>query len=183
MKIAALVGSVRRDSFNQRIADYMAERYAASMQIETLDLKSLPYFDQDEEENPPETVKGFKRKISEADGVLIVTPEYNHSVPGVLKNALDWVSRVDKVMTGKPVFIVGASPGMLGTVRCQIHLRQILASPGVKANVLTGNEVFIGAVHEKIDENGRLTDEDTIQYLDKVVENYLSFSEKHEEQE
>lgn len=175
MKLAALVGSVREESFNGKIAEFMKQRYEETFHMEKLDLQGLPHFDQDVETDPPETVKTFKQKIQEADAILIVTPEYNHSVPGMLKNAIDWVSRVERVMRGKPVLIVGASPGFLGTVRCQIHLRQILAAPGVSARVLPGNEVLINEVHTKMDEEGTITDEGTVQFLDNVMENFTNF--------
>lgn len=179
MEIVALVGSVRTDSYNNQIAEFMKTRYKDKLKIELLEIRHLPYFDQDEEEDPPASVKDFKHKIKNSDGVLIVTPEYNHSVPGMLKNALDWVSRVDKVMTGKPVFIAGASMGQLGTVRCQMHLRQILAAPGVAAKVLPGNEVLIGMVQNKLDAKGNIVDEPTVAFLDSVVDQYLAFSSEN----
>lgn len=175
MKVAGLVGSLRKGSFNQQIANFIQNRYKDEMDIEYLNIENLPFFNQDQEENPPEVVKIFKKSILESDAVLIVTPEYNHSVPGILKNALDWLSRVDKVLTGKPVLIVGATTGMLGTVRCQIHLRQILASPGLSAKVLPGNEVLIGLVHQKLDENGKLIDEPTIAFIDATIANFKAF--------
>lgn len=89
-----------------------------------------------------------------ADAVLWVTPEYNYSIPSVLKNAIDWLSRGEKVLVGKPSWIVGASMGTLGTVRAQEHLRDILFSPGVSSPLLPGNEVYVGTVHEKIDDSG-----------------------------
>ncbi len=178
MKIVALVGSTRKQSFNKQIANFFSERYKEFLEIDIPEIADLPYFDQDVEEEPPEVVKAFKKKVAEAQGVLIVTPEYNHSVPGMLKNSLDWLSRVDKVMNDKPVLIIGASTGLLGTVRCQIHLRQILASPGLAAKVLPGNEVFIGNVQTKLDENGNVTDSSTIDFLDMVVNNYIQFSKE-----
>ncbi len=175
MKIVGLVGSIRQNSYNRQVADYIKERYKNTMDIQYAEMKELPYFDQDLEIDSPIVVEQFKESIANADAVLIVTPEYNHSVPGMLKNAIDWLSRGKKVMLGKPVLIVGATTGMLGTVRCQIHLRQILASPGVSAKVLPGNEVLIGFVHQKLDEKGQLIDEPTVAFLDSVIENFRSF--------
>ncbi len=176
MKIVGLVGSIRQNSYNRQVAEYMKERYKDRVEIQYANIKELPYFDEDIEEDPPTVVKEFKNSIANADAVLIVTPEYNHSVPGILKNAIDWLSRGQKVMIGKPVMIVGATTGMLGTVRCQIHLRQILAAPGVSAKVLPGNEVLIGFVQNKINEKGQLVDEPTIAFLDTVVENFKVFA-------
>jgi chromate reductase, NAD(P)H dehydrogenase (quinone) len=167
-----MVGSIRKASYNQQVADFMTKRFKDKMTIEQLDIKNLPLFDQDEEEDPPEIVKIFKNKIKEADGVLFVTPEYNHSVPGILKNAIDWVSRGDRVMTGKPVMIVGATPGFLGTVRCQIQ-----AAPGVGGRVLPGNEVLIGGVNKKLDGDGGLTDTATVDFPDTVTDNFVKFVE------
>jgi len=178
VNIVTLVGSARKDSYNRSIANYIQKRYEELLTVELVDIKDLPHFDQDQEEDPPAKVKEFKKKIKDSDGVLIVTPEYNHSVPGMLKNAIDWTSRVDHVMTGKPVLIIGSSPGMLGTVRCQLHLRQILAAPGVSAKVLPGNEVFIGMVHEKLDDQGSITDEPTIKFLDMVLHNFIKFQKE-----
>jgi len=181
VKIVALVGSLRKESFNLQLANYMKERYKDSFSIEIADIKSLPYFDQDEELNPPEVVKGFKESIANADGILIVTPEYNWSVPGVLKNALDWTSRVEKVFIGKPVMVVGATPGAMGTIRAQLHLRDILSSPGIQAKLLPpgNNEVLINFAAQKFDaETGQLIDEATIKFLDEKVNNFIQFIEE-----
>lgn len=125
MNIVALVGSVRKESYNMKLVKLIQERYKDKFQFDIADIGRLPHYNQDDELNPPEVVAAFKRQIAAADGVLIVTPEYNWSVPGVLKNALDWLSRVDKVLTNKPVMTAGVSGGMMGTIRAQLHLRQI----------------------------------------------------------
>ena len=178
MNIVALVGSIRKDSFNMQVAKTLQERYEGKLNIDIADIRSLPYFDQDEENNPPQNVKEFKEAIAKADGVMIITPEYNWSVPGVLKNAIDWASRVDKVFIDKPVMTLGATPGMLGTIRAQLHLREILSSPGIQARVLPpgGNEVLINFASQKIDEQtGRLVDENTLQFLDEKVNKFIEF--------
>ncbi|MDQ0338363.1 NAD(P)H-dependent FMN reductase [Caldalkalibacillus uzonensis] len=175
MDVAAIIGSLRKESYNKKVVEFMQSRYERKMEIEILHIRDLPHFDQDVEEDPPQQVKVFKQRVAAADAILIATPEYNHSVPGVLKNALDWLSRVDKVLTGKPVLLIGSTPGMLGTVRAQIHLRQILASPGLSAKVLPGNEVLINFVHEKLDDHGRLVHQQTISFLDDVVNRFIDF--------
>ncbi|MBS4174720.1 NADPH-dependent FMN reductase [Bacillus sp. FJAT-49736] len=175
MKIVALVGSNRKESYNKKLAVYMQERYKGKLDIEILPIEQLPMYNQDDELNPADIVKDIKGKVLESDGILIVTPEYNHSIPAVLKNAIDWFSRVERVMVHKPVMIAGGSGGVLGTVRAQMHLRQIMNSPGVSALTLPGNEVFIGAIQSKLDETGKLVDEATIQFLDKVVENFIDW--------
>ncbi|RLL44909.1 NAD(P)H-dependent oxidoreductase [Oceanobacillus piezotolerans] len=178
MKIVAMVGSNRSDSYNMQLATFMQKRYAQKVEIEILPINKLPFYNQDDELNPPEIVKEIRNKIKESDGILFVTPEYNASIPGVLKNAIDWFSRVEKVMVNKPAMIVGASMGALGTVKAQLQLRQILNSQGVSTLTLPGNEVYVGSVHEKIDENGNLIDESTIQFIDTVVDNFMNWIEK-----
>ncbi|MFZ3579925.1 NADPH-dependent FMN reductase [Virgibacillus sp. DJP39] len=173
MNIVTIVGSLRKDSYNMQLAKTMEERYKEKLNSNIADIRSLPHFDQDEENNPPHAVKEFKEAILNADGVIIITPEYNWSIPGVLKNALDWASRVDKVFIGKPVMILGATIGMPGTVRAQMHLRQILGAPGIQAKLLPpgGNEVLIGFAGQKFDEQtNRLVDEGTLNFLDSKVD-------------
>jgi len=178
MKIVTIVGSLRKESYNMHLAKTIQDRYKDKMDIEIADIRSLPYFDQDEENNPTEAVKEFKEAIASADGVLIITPEYNWSIPGVLKNALDWASRVDKVFIGKPVMALGVTLGLLGTVRAQMHLREILAAPGIQAKILPpgGNEVLIGLANQKFDEQtGQLVDQNTLSFLDSKVDAFIDF--------
>lgn len=178
MKIVAIVGSNRKESFNKKLTLFIQRRYKEKAEIEILPIEKLPMYNQDDELTPPEIVTEIKNKVLQSDGVLIATPEYNHSIPAFLKNALDWFSRVDKVMVKKPVMIVGATPGVLGTVRAQVHLRQILNSPGIGALTLPGNEVFIGNINEKLDASGELIHESTIQFLDSVIDNFIEWAEK-----
>lgn len=178
MKIVTIVGSLRKDSFNKKVALFMQDRYKEKLDMEMLYLNEIPLFNEDVEKDPPEVVKVFKRKIWESEGILIVSPEYNHSIPGVLKNALDWCSRVDRVMLNKPVFMVGASNGNVGTARMQGQLHQILNAPGLAALTLPGNHVLIPNVQDDFDENGNYINQRTIKYLDKVVDNYIAWAEK-----
>lgn len=178
MNIVTIVGSLRQDSFNRKVALFMQERYRGKLNMEILYLNELPIFNEDIEKDPPQVVKEFKRKIKESEGVLIVSPEYNHSIPGGLKNALDWCSRVDRVMVNKPIFMVGASNGNIGTARMQGQLHQILNAPGLAALTLPGNHVLIPNVQDDFDENGNYINQRTIKYLDKVVENYIAWAEK-----
>lgn len=172
MKVAAIVGSIRKDSYNLKLAKHIQKRYADKFEVEILDLAPLPMYNQDNELDPPQEIVDFKAKVKEADAVLWVTPEYNATIPGVLGNAIDWLSRVDKVMNGKPSIVMGSSMGILGSVKAQMHLRDILFAVGLNSPVLGGNEVYVGAVHEKFDADGNLTDETTIAYLDGVITNF-----------
>lgn len=177
MNIVALVGSIRKDSYNMQVANFMKERYEEKLNINILPLNDIPMFNEDIEENPPEVVKEFKEKIKNSDGILFVTPEYNHSIPGVLKNALDWCSRVERVMANKPSFIIGASNGSIGTARCQAHLRQVLNTGGIAVKNLPTNEMLIKNVQDKFD-GDKLTDETTIKYLDRTVDRFIDWTNK-----
>lgn len=176
MKIVAIVGSNRKQSYNKKLVTLMKERYRDKVDIEIVPIEELPMYNQDDELTPADIVLQIKKIIASSDGVLIATPEYNHAIPAFLKNALDWFSRVDKVMIKKPVMIVGATPGVLGTVRAQVNLRQILSAMGTLT--LPGNEVFINTIHEKVDEAGNLTHEPTLTFLDSVMNNFIDWVEK-----
>ncbi|KIL39165.1 NADPH-dependent FMN reductase [Gordoniibacillus kamchatkensis] len=179
MKIVAIVGSIRKDSLNRKLAEHVKNRYQDKFEMEILTLNELPMYNQDIENDPPEAVRTFKNKVKEADAVLWVTPEYNATIPGVLANAIDWLSRVDKVMIGKPSWIMGASMGQLGTVKAQAVLRTVLFAMGLSSPLLPGNEVYVGAAHEKFDASGRLIHEPTITFLDGVVDNFIAWYRKY----
>lgn len=177
VKTVALVGSLRKDSYNLKLVNHLATTYP-ELGIEVAEIGNLPFFNEEIEANPGQEVRDFQALVKDADAVVIATPEYNASIPAVLKNALDWVSRSGREMEGKKVLIMGASMGALGTVKAQIHLRDILDTLGVAAYVMPaagGNDVFVGSVHEKFDENGTLTDELTVQFIDAIVARFKNF--------
>ncbi len=157
--ILGFTGSLRRNSFNKAALRTAVELLPEGAKLEIADLSPLPFFNEDlEAEGLPQAVADFKTKIASADALLIATPEYNYSIPPVLKNALDWASRgSDSPLNGKPLAIMSASPGMFGGMRAQYHLRQVC---GV-VNLLPLNkpEVFIPNAHTKFDQDGKLTDE------------------------
>lgn len=128
-KILVLVGGISKDSINRRLFGFFEVRASGGMAFDLFDTASLPFFSQDIENDPPPVVKDFKSRIAACDGVLLVTPEYNRSFPGVLKNALDWGSRPwgQSAWSGKPAGIIGASVGAIGTFGAQNHLRQVLS--------------------------------------------------------
>jgi chromate reductase len=146
--------------------------------LETFDLAGIPVFHQDEEHNPPATVAELKRRIRAADAMLFVTPEYNYSVPGVLKNAIDWASRPygDSAWNGKPAAIMGASIGALGTARAQYHLRQIL----VYLNMFPINqpEVMIGNAAARFDKEGNLTDATTKEFIRQLLQHLVAWTRR-----
>ena len=170
IRILGFAGSLRAQSYNRSSLRAAVELVPAGITLETFDLAGIPLFNQDHEGEPPAAVRQFKSAISAADAILIVTPEYNYSVPGVLKNAIDWASRPygQSAWDGKPVGIMGASVGMLGTARAQYHLRQIF----VFLNMFPLNqpEVMIANVDQKFDTDGKLTDKKTAKKIQELLQ-------------
>lgn len=177
MHIVGISGSLRRNSYNTMLLHEIKRRYKSMFQLEIVSIHQLPLFNQDEELNPPKVVKELKAKIQSCDRVIIATPEYNWSVPGALKNSLDWLSRGERPMIGKPTMIIGASTGPMGTIRAQIDLRKILSSPGLAAHVLppTECEFLVTYASKKFSANGHLIDENTIQRLDHIIQSFLQW--------
>jgi chromate reductase, NAD(P)H dehydrogenase (quinone) len=174
MKILGISGSVRRGAYNTQTLRAAAAALPEGVDIVLWEgLKEIPAFDQDEEEFPPASVVALKEAIAEADGVLFSTPEYNHSVPGVLKNALDWVSRplATSPLRNKPVAVIGASIGAFGAVWAQAELRKVLRAIGAR---VVECEFACGHAHERFDENGHLVDEPLNEQLVKVLEELLA---------
>src|SRR5699024_7012462 len=159
IKIKAIIGSTSSTSNNLKLIQYMKERYRDQLDIQPVFINDVDTFSTDIENTPPEKVKQFKADVKDSDAVLFAVPEYNYSIPGALKNAIDWLSRGgDFTLRNKPSFIIGSSQGVLGSVRAQMHLRDILSNPALSPILLPGNEVYIGTVQEKMNEAGELTD-------------------------
>jgi chromate reductase len=158
LRVAGVAGSLRRASFNRGLLRAAVESAPQGMTIETLEIRDLPHYDADMDiEGGPDVVREFKARILAADGLLLATPEYNYSMSGVLKNALDWASRApERAMQDKPVAIVGATPGRWGTVRSQMALRQMLVFPGCR--VLPSPLLQVAGAREYFDAGGNLTD-------------------------
>ena len=178
IRILCIAGSLRRESYNRSTLRAATELAPEGATIEIFELDGIPGFNQDEEQNPPEKVAEFKRKIREADAILFVTPEYNYSVPGVLKNAIDWASRPygDSAWNGKPAAIMGASIGGIATARAQYHLRQMM----VFLNMFPVNqpEVMIGNCGDKFDQQGNLTDEATKDFIRQLLESLVQWTHR-----
>ena len=176
VRILGIAGSLRRLSYNRGVLRAAAELAPQGATVDIFDLDGIPLFSEDDEQNPPEKVLEFKRRIREADAVLFATPEYNYSIPGVLKNAIDWASRPygDSAWSGKPAAIMGASVGALGTARAQYHLRQVM----VFLNMFPVNqpEVMIAAAGERFDTAGNLTDEETRGYVGVLVKSLVDWT-------
>jgi chromate reductase len=170
LRIAGIAGSLRRGSFNRGLLRAAIESAPEGMTIEPLEIRDLPLYDADlDVDGGPEAVRAFKAGVIAADGLLIATPEYNYSLPGVLKNALDWASRApERALNDKPVAIVGATPGRWGTVRSQLALRQMLMFPACR--VLPAPLLTIPEAREHFDGDGNLTDVATRAQLVGVLE-------------
>ena len=175
IRILGIAGSLRRQSYNRAALRAATQVALEGATVDIFELDGIPGFSEDEEQNPPEKVVELKRRIREADAVLFVTPEYNYSIPGVLKNAIDWASRPygDNAWDGKPAAIMGASLGAFGTARAQYHLRQVM----VFLNMFPVNqpEVMIAKAHERFDAEGNLTDEATREYVRRLLQSLVEW--------
>jgi chromate reductase len=161
MNILGICGSLRAGSFNRRALEALALSMPAGVGFETAGIGDLPLYDQDvQARGIPDAVTALADRIRAADAVVIATPEYNFSIPGPLKNAIDWVSRVkDQPFAGKTVGLIGASMGAMGAVRAQLHLRHVLVF--LDGRPINKPEVLISAAHQKFDAEGKLTDDIT----------------------
>lgn len=168
--ILGIAGSIRKGSFNRLTLKAAQGLAPEGTRIDTFDIDGLPGFTQDDEANPPAKVVELKQQIRSADAILLVTPEYNYSVPGVLKNAIDWASRPygDSAWNGKAVAVMGATVGTLGSARAQYHLRQMFVFLNMYA--VNQPEVMISNAHKLFDEQGNLTDETSRKLIQKQLE-------------
>ena len=177
-KILGLAGSLRHASFNRGLIRAARELAPEGVTVEPYEgLDEIPFFNQDvEAQGDPAPVKELKEKIREADAVLIATPEYDYAIPGVLTNALDWALRSPSPLRHKPVGIVGASPGSVGTARGQMVLRQILLH--APAYVLPEPQMLISYSRQRFDENGNLTDEETRERMRRFLAALVEWTER-----
>jgi chromate reductase len=178
LKILGFAGSLRVGSYNKALLRAATNLLPDNATMEIFDLDGVPPFNQDLEMNMPEKVTEFKSKIREADAILIATPEYNYSVPGVLKNAIDFASRPygDNPFDEKPVAIMSASIGMLGGARAQYHLRQMFVF--LNMHPVNGPEVIVTFAQNKFDANGKLIDEDTKKFLKQLLQNLANWTKR-----
>lgn len=176
MKWVVLIGSVRKGSYNAAVARALPGLAPQGVEVELLpSVARLPIYDGDiEAAGMPEAVTALGAQLAAADGLVIVTPEYNYSVPGGLKNAIDWLSRLKdpQPFKGKPTLILSASPGAFGGARAQYHLRQVLVAVG--ANAMTLPEVMVSQAHKKVEE-GALSDEATSSFIAKQLEAFNAY--------
>ena len=176
LDVLGIAGSLRRASFNRYALRAAVELAPKGMTIDTFDLAGIPAFNQDDEQKPPAVIRDLKARVRAADAILFVTPEYNYSIPGVLKNAIDWASRPygDSAWKGKPAAIMGASGGVIGTARAQYHLRQCFVFLDMVA--VNQPEVMIGNAAERFDASGTLTHEPTRKIIGQLLESLATLT-------
>ncbi len=175
-RILGIAGSLRAKSFNRALLRHAQKNAPASLAIEIHDLASVPLLDQDvEAKGYPEAVAKLQAAVGAADGVLIATPEYNSGIPGVLKNALDWMSRPPgkATCTGKPVAVMGTSPGMGGTLRVQVVMRPVLSGMGMLQ--MAGPDVAVPSAGSAFDAEGNLVDERARAALAKALDAFAAW--------
>ncbi|WEV43446.1 NAD(P)H-dependent oxidoreductase [Lactobacillus sp. ESL0684] len=179
MKLLAIVGTNAPFSYNRFLAQFIAKHYSDQADIEVKEIDELTPFCRTQMAD--DSIKAWIDDIKAADGIIITTPEYNHTVPAALKSSLEWLGSHagPNVMKMKPVAVLGASYGTQGSSRAQEDMREILLSPDMSANVLPGNEVLIGQAADKFDkESGELTDEATVKQIDGLMGNFFKFVEQ-----
>jgi len=178
VKILGIPGSLRAQSYNKSALRAARALVPADAELEIFELGGIPPYNQDEETQPPPRVVELKARIRAADAILFSTAEYNYSIPGVLKNAIDWASRPygDSAWTGKPVGLMGASPGTLGSARAQYHLRQVFVF--LDMYPLNKPEVLISAAASKFDAAGELTDETTRKRIGELLTALVAWSRR-----
>lgn len=174
--ILGIPGSLRRGSFNRAALRAVQALLPSGATLEVFDLTGIPVFDQDTEADLPRRVVELKAAVRAADAILFATPEYNFSIPGVLKNAIDWGSRPpgNSCWAGKPAAILGVSSGLLGTARAQYHLRQVLA--GLDMKLLNKPEVMIPSAARAFDADGRLTDERALGLIPQQLQALMAWT-------
>ena len=174
-KFIAIVGSNSQKSTNRELLKYMKRHFQDLAEIELVEIKDLPIFKKSADKYVPQLAKDIAKKIEDADGVIIATPEYDHSVTAVLSSALAWLSYGIHPFVDKPVMITGASYGSLGSSRAQAQLRQILDSPELKARIMPSSEFLLAHSLQAFDDEGNLKDKDVVKELDGLFQDFLQF--------
>jgi NAD(P)H-dependent FMN reductase len=178
MKYLAIVGTNSDVSTNRMLLQFMQKHFSNEADIEVYEIKDLPPFIELEDSDIiPQKVEELSDKILKADGVIIATPEYDHAIPAVLKSALEWISYTSQALTDKPLLIVGASLGTLGSSRAQAHLRQILDSPELAARIMPSSEFLLGRSQGAFDSTGNLIYADKLAELDEIFREFVLFTD------
>ena len=174
MKFVGLVGSNYDQSYNRKLLEFIRRQFKIKFELELLEIDEVPMFNQDEKWDESFQLRLLNNKITRADGVIIATPEHNHTISAALKSVLEWLSFEVHPFENKPVMITGASYGTLGSSRAQLQLRQILNAPEIKATVLP-DEFLLSHSLQAFDKNGDLVDLDVIQKLDAIFDDFRVF--------
>ena len=174
-KLLAIVGTNSDQSTNRQLLQFMQKHFNQQVEIELQEIKDIPLFNKPEDRKVPEIVQSIANKIEAADGVIISTPEYDHAVPASLINALNWLSYGIYPFVDKPVMITGASYGRLGSSRAQLHLRQILDAPELKARIMPSSEFLLSFSLQAFDEENNLKDQEQVQTLEGLFADFLEF--------
>lgn len=175
MKLVGIVGSNADFSYNRILLQYIASQFNELFELEIMEIRDIPMFNQSLDATNSVPIQNLARKIMKADGVIIATPEHNHSIPAGLKSVIEWLSFKIHPLENKPVLIVGSSYYDQGTSRAQLHLRQILDSPGVNAVVMPGNEFLLGKAPEAFDDMGNLKSDGTRNFLGATLGKFVQF--------
>ncbi|WP_194726012.1 NADPH-dependent FMN reductase [Noviherbaspirillum malthae] len=177
--VAVIVGSLRKDSINRKLAQALQKMAPASLTLNIVEIGNLPLYNQDNDANPPQAARDFKTQIQNADAVLFVTPEYNRSVPGVLKNAIDTASRPygQSAWDGKPGAVISVSPGAIGGFGANHHLRQSLVFLNVP--VMQQPEAYIGNAGNLVDESGNIASDSTRDFMQKFLQSFERWVERN----
>lgn len=175
LKIAAIAGSNANHSYNRMLLEFMA-RHFSDDDIDVIDIRQVPMFNENYKGKIPEVVADIDRRVSSADAVIIASPEYNHSITSALKSVVEWLSYEVHPLEDKPVMIIGASTHDQGSSRSQVQLRDILISPGVNAYIFQNEEFFMSDAANIIDDNGNITNEMTIHFLEKCVREFKRYA-------
>lgn len=174
-KFVGIVGTNSDHSTNRQLLQFMKNHFSSKAEIEIVEIKDIPVFNKPENKDIPEIVQTMADKIDDADGVIISTPEYDHAVTASLMNALSWLSYGIFPFVDKPVMITGASYGTLGSSRAQLHLRQILDAPELKARIMPSSEFLLSHSLQAFDEENNLTNVEQTEKLDRLFEDFLMF--------
>ena len=177
MKLVAIVGTNSDRSTNRKLLKFMQKHFSDKADIEVLEIKQLPAFNEPEDKLAPAEVQAFSEKILAADGVIISTPEYDHTIPAPLSSALEWIAYTSRALINKPTMMVGASLGLLGTSRAQAHLRQILDAPELKARVMPGTEFLLGHSEQVLDDDNHLNNPEKVAELEEHFSEFQNFVE------
>jgi NAD(P)H-dependent FMN reductase len=175
MKFIGIVGTNSDQSTNRALLQFMSKHFIETAEIEVCEIKDFPAFNEPKDKTAPKGIQKLSDKINEADGVIISTPEYDHSIPAALKSLIEWLSYTTRPLIDKPVMIVGASHGSLGSSRAQAHLRQILDAPELKARIMPGSEFLLGHSLQAFDEEGELIYPERVTELEECFEEFCLF--------